>query len=43
MSEPMNTTVNTEDELLPVEIGEIAELTEGQGGTGSEDKRRMYN
>ncbi|MEU9333012.1 albusnodin family lasso peptide [Streptomyces sp. NPDC048290] len=43
MNEPLNTTVNIEDDLLPVEIGEIAELTEGQGGTGSEDKRRMYN
>ncbi|MFE1959646.1 albusnodin family lasso peptide [Streptomyces sp. NPDC059479] len=32
-----------EDELLPVELGDVAELTEGQGSGQSEDKRRAYN
>lgn len=32
-----------EDELLPVELGDAAELTEGQGSGHSEDKRRAYN
>ncbi|MFI2029840.1 albusnodin family lasso peptide [Streptomyces buecherae] len=32
-----------EDELLPVDIGDTARLTEGQGGGQSEDKRRAYN
>ncbi|MYZ35332.1 MULTISPECIES: albusnodin family lasso peptide [unclassified Streptomyces] len=34
---------NGEDELLPVELGDAAELTEGQGSGQSEDKRRAYN
>ncbi|RDG35931.1 albusnodin family lasso peptide [Streptomyces corynorhini] len=34
---------NSEDELLPVALGDIAELTEGQGRGQSEDKRRAYN
>ncbi|MFJ2111252.1 MULTISPECIES: albusnodin family lasso peptide [unclassified Streptomyces] len=32
-----------ENELLPVELGDAAKLTEGQGGGSSEDKRRAYN
>lgn len=31
------------DELLPIDIGDAAQLTEGQGGGQSEDKRRAYN
>ncbi|WP_276314436.1 albusnodin family lasso peptide [Streptomyces sp. Z26] len=36
-------TATSDDELLPVEIGDTADLTEGQGGGHSEDKRRAYN
>ncbi|AYN32734.1 hypothetical protein DUI70_2231 [Streptomyces albus] len=36
-------TVISDDELLPIEVGGTAELTEGQGGGQSEDKRRAYN
>ncbi|MFD8609601.1 albusnodin family lasso peptide [Streptomyces sp. NPDC059631] len=36
-------TTVCDDELLPVEVGGTAELTEGQGGGQSEDKRRAYN
>ncbi|MEU8954906.1 albusnodin family lasso peptide [Streptomyces sp. NPDC048518] len=36
-------TVISDEELLPVEVGGTAELTEGQGGGQSEDKRRAYN
>ncbi|MFC8824867.1 albusnodin family lasso peptide [Streptomyces sp. NPDC057137] len=44
MDNPL-TTWNTiiDDEVLPIEIGDAAELTEGQGGGQSEDKRRAYN
>jgi hypothetical protein len=31
------------DDVLPVEIGDVVALTEGQGGGHSEDKRRAYN
>jgi hypothetical protein len=31
------------DDTVPVEIGDAAALTEGQGGGSSEDKRRAYN
>ncbi|AXG79888.1 albusnodin family lasso peptide [Streptomyces paludis] len=37
------TGTGREDDLLPVTLGDIAELTEGQGGGQSEDKRRAYN
>ncbi|GAB2741153.1 albusnodin family lasso peptide [Kitasatospora kifunensis] len=43
MSDLLNTGATAEDELLPVEIGDVAELTEGQGQGSSEDKRRAYN
>ncbi|MFF5564301.1 albusnodin family lasso peptide [Streptomyces sp. NPDC012623] len=43
MSAPLRTDTGSEDELLPVAVGDIAELTEGQGGGQSEDKRRAYN
>ncbi|MFJ9605871.1 albusnodin family lasso peptide [Kitasatospora sp. NPDC101176] len=33
----------TEDDAAMVELGDAAELTEGQGGGSSEDKRRAYN
>ncbi|MFJ2111082.1 MULTISPECIES: albusnodin family lasso peptide [unclassified Streptomyces] len=36
-------TAISDEELLPVEVGGTAELTEGQGGGQSEDKRRAYN
>ncbi len=36
-------TITTEDDAAVVEIGDAAELTEGQGGGNSEDKRRAYN
>ncbi|MFB7915440.1 albusnodin family lasso peptide [Streptomyces sp. NPDC056061] len=44
----MNSLLSTEttvfeDELLPVEVGGTAKLTEGQGRGQSEDKRRAYN
>ncbi|MET9917714.1 albusnodin family lasso peptide [Streptomyces sp. NPDC006435] len=32
-----------EEEAALVEIGDVAVLTEGQGGGHSEDKRRAYN
>jgi hypothetical protein len=35
--------VQDPDDLMPVDIGDAAELTEGQGGGHSEDKRRAYN
>lgn len=31
------------EELLPIELGDMVVLTEGQGGGSSEDKRRAYN
>ncbi|MFE6686035.1 albusnodin family lasso peptide [Streptomyces sp. NPDC057743] len=31
------------NDLVAVEIGDAVELTEGQGGGHSEDKRRAYN
>ncbi|MFE0055378.1 albusnodin family lasso peptide [Streptomyces sp. NPDC059003] len=36
-------TTILDDELLPIEVGDTAKLTEGQGGGQSEDKRRAYN
>ena len=38
-----NTNANDEDELLLVDLGDPAALTEGQGLGSSEDKRRAYN
>ncbi|MES9805023.1 MULTISPECIES: albusnodin family lasso peptide [Streptomyces] len=43
----MSGTLRKEDiptsEPDTVDIGDVAELTEGQGGGHSEDKRRAYN
>ncbi len=43
----MNEPLRKEDIPTPepdmVDVGDIAELTEGQGGGQSEDKRRAYN
>ncbi|WP_328583225.1 albusnodin family lasso peptide [Streptomyces sp. NBC_00370] len=33
----------SDDEVLMVDIGDAADLTEGQGQGSSEDKRRAYN
>ncbi|MGW7576848.1 albusnodin family lasso peptide [Streptomyces sp. NPDC054765] len=43
MPDKLNTAQPGENDLVPIEIGEAAELTEGQGGGNSEDKRRAYN
>ncbi|MDT3395788.1 albusnodin family lasso peptide [Streptomyces sp. B1866] len=43
MSDLPNADTTTEDQLLPVELGDAAVLTEGQGSGRSEDKRRAYN
>ncbi|BAU84079.1 hypothetical protein SLA_3165 [Streptomyces laurentii] len=32
-----------QDDASLIEIGDLAALTEGQGGGNSEDKRRAYN
>ncbi|MFE3588148.1 albusnodin family lasso peptide [Streptomyces niveus] len=44
MNDPA-TDINTSatEEELPIELGDIVVLTEGQGKGGSEDKRRAYN
>ncbi|MFG2747474.1 albusnodin family lasso peptide [Streptomyces xanthophaeus] len=36
-----DTTSTTGAEVI--DLGDVAELTEGQGGGSSEDKRRAYN
>ncbi|MFD7864502.1 albusnodin family lasso peptide [Streptomyces sp. NPDC059783] len=38
-----HTATSTEGETVTVDLGDVAELTEGQGGGQSEDKRRAYN
>ncbi|MFE3553761.1 albusnodin family lasso peptide [Streptomyces sp. NPDC059193] len=38
-----NTTGTTEEQATSVDLGDVADLTEGQGGGSSEDKRRAYN
>lgn len=43
MPDKLNTAPVDENDLVPIEIGDAAELTEGQGGGNSEDKRRAYN
>ncbi|WP_406480555.1 albusnodin family lasso peptide [Streptomyces platensis] len=43
MHDQLNTPPAEEKDLVPIEIGDAAELTEGQGGGNSEDKRRAYN
>lgn len=43
MPDQLNTTPADEDDLVTVDLGDAAELTEGQGGGHSEDKRRAYN
>jgi hypothetical protein len=43
MDELFSTDPTTDEELLIVEIGDAATLTEGQGQGSSEDKRRAYN
>ncbi|MGW6744104.1 albusnodin family lasso peptide [Streptomyces sp. NPDC055025] len=43
MNDGTCTETSGEDELLPVELGDVVELTEGQGRGQSEDKRRAYN
>ncbi|MFD7430200.1 albusnodin family lasso peptide [Streptomyces sp. NPDC059818] len=45
----MNTTTDTittseaDQATVAVDLGDAADLTEGQGGGNSEDKRRAYN
>jgi hypothetical protein len=36
-------SVVADQEVLIVEIGDVAALTEGEGSGGSEDKRYQYN
>jgi len=43
MSDLMNADTTDKDELLLIDLGDAAELTEGQGQGSSEDKRRAYN
>ncbi|MFE2375445.1 albusnodin family lasso peptide [Streptomyces sp. NPDC059398] len=43
MPDRQNTTQDEANDLMPIEIGDVAELTQGQGGGSSEDKRRAYN
>ncbi|MCX4745308.1 albusnodin family lasso peptide [Kitasatospora sp. NBC_01287] len=43
MSDLVHTEATIEDDAAPVEIGDAAALTEGQGQGSSEDKRRAYN
>ncbi len=43
MSDLMNADTTNKDELLLIDLGDAAELTEGQGQGSSEDKRRAYN
>ncbi|MEU6488443.1 albusnodin family lasso peptide [Streptomyces sp. NPDC046887] len=38
-----NSVTAPEKEPVAVDLGDVAELTEGQGGGQSEDKRRAYN
>ncbi|MFE5677335.1 albusnodin family lasso peptide [Streptomyces erythrochromogenes] len=38
-----NTTETAEETATAVDLGDVADLTEGQGGGNSEDKRRAYN
>ncbi|MGE7390377.1 albusnodin family lasso peptide [Streptomyces sp. NPDC004126] len=43
MHNTTETAITTEEEAVAVDLGDVAELTEGQGGGNSEDKRRAYN
>ena len=44
MPDQLNTAPAEENhDLVAVELGDAVELTEGQGGGHSEDKRRAYN
>ncbi|MFB7031197.1 MULTISPECIES: albusnodin family lasso peptide [unclassified Streptomyces] len=43
MSETLHKEGVPASEPDTVDIGDVAELTEGQGGGHSEDKRRAYN
>ncbi|MEU6314652.1 albusnodin family lasso peptide [Streptomyces sp. NPDC047014] len=36
-------TGTAEEQVTAVDLGDAADLTEGQGGGSSEDKRRAYN
>ncbi|WP_406288315.1 albusnodin family lasso peptide [Streptomyces sp. NBC_00209] len=38
-----NGVTTPERKPVAVDLGDVAELTEGQGGGQSEDKRRAYN
>ncbi|MFJ4503670.1 albusnodin family lasso peptide [Streptomyces sp. NPDC088864] len=38
-----NDVTSREEQPITVDIGDVAQLTEGQGGGQSEDKRRAYN
>ncbi|MEU2020898.1 albusnodin family lasso peptide [Streptomyces sp. NPDC016469] len=38
-----NSDTSAEKKSVAVDLGDVAELTEGQGGGQSEDKRRAYN
>ncbi|WP_107426807.1 albusnodin family lasso peptide [Streptomyces sp. CB02460] len=38
-----NSDITAEKKSVVVDLGDVAELTEGQGGGQSEDKRRAYN
>ncbi|MFJ3979299.1 albusnodin family lasso peptide [Streptomyces sp. NPDC090021] len=38
-----DTTETAEKKATTVDLGDVAALTEGQGGGNSEDKRRAYN
>ncbi|MYY02310.1 MULTISPECIES: albusnodin family lasso peptide [unclassified Streptomyces] len=38
-----NSDTAPEKKSVAVDLGDVAELTEGQGGGQSEDKRRAYN
>lgn len=37
------TTAEADQETVAIDLGNAADLTEGQGGGNSEDKRRAYN
>ncbi|MEV7579710.1 albusnodin family lasso peptide [Streptomyces erythrochromogenes] len=41
--EANNTTETAEETATAVDLGDAADLTAGQGGGNSEDKRRAYN
>ncbi|NEC65121.1 albusnodin family lasso peptide [Streptomyces sp. SID9727] len=38
-----NSDTSAERKTVAVDLGDVAELTQGQGGGQSEDKRRAYN